>query len=31
MELVAAGFVEGSDEAGAFYKLTAKGQRVLDD
>jgi hypothetical protein len=31
MDLFAAGFVEGSDEAGAFYKLTAKGQRVLDD
>jgi hypothetical protein len=31
MYLVAAGFVEGSDEVGTPYKLTAKGQRVLDD
>jgi hypothetical protein len=31
MDLVAAGFVEGSDEAGTSYRLTAQGQRLLDD
>jgi hypothetical protein len=31
MDLVAAGFVEGSDEPVAPYKLTARGQTALDD